>query len=157
MSRHYTDENKYPKLNERYSTLHLKQYLDEDDILRMEKILETGEYDNKSEKEILDLWDKDLPLLEYCDRIRSTIARVMNIRILKEEGNKVYAKVDLKTKVPFYVSPDGKEELKFCECDVTIDKTRDDFLEGTLHNGGVHLTWVDYENIANAIKNKLDK
>lgn len=82
MSRHYSEQNKYPTLNSRYSTLHLQQYLTDNEINHFEKLV-SGKIKPKHrmEQSILDLWDDNLPLRDYCERITSNIKQVNKVVI----------------------------------------------------------------------------
>lgn len=147
--RHYTEKNEYKELNKKYSTLHLKQYLNKKGIEYLEDLLEANvKPKNKSEKDLLTLWDKNLPLVEYADRIRSSLKKVNKVVELKDNDEKVWAKV--------LVTPKEKSEYRedTIPVELTYWKNKDKLI--VVGIGGVHLTYVDVENIKNKVESKLN-
>lgn len=151
MSRHYTEKNEYPILNSRYSTLHLKQYLDEKDIKYLEKLLKNKNPKNKSEEELLKLWDCDfIELYSFTDRIKSNIKKIGKVEILTENKETVVANVLFTSKDKYYEGND-----KF----IASGKFNRKRLEYTLSTtpGGIHLTYVDAEKLWKAVNDKAGK
>lgn len=147
--RHYTEKNEYKKLNEKYSTLHLKQYLTAKEIKYLESLLEgKKEPKNNSEKDLLKLWDKDLPLLEYADRVRSSLKKVNKVIELKEDKDKVWAKV--------IVTPKEKNEYREDSVPVELTYWKNENKLIVVGVGGVHLTHVDVENIKKKVEEKAN-
>ena len=148
--RHYTEKNEYTILNSKYSTLHLKQYLGEKEIAHLESLLEgKKEPKNNSEKDLLKLWDKDLLLLEYADRVRSSLKKVNKVVELTEGEDKVWAKV--------IVAPKEKSEFRDDKVPVELTYSKNDDRMTVVGIGGVHLTYVDVENIKNKVEEYLSK
>lgn len=147
--RHYTETNSYQVLNERYSTLHLKQYLSDKEISYMESLLENKRKPkNESEKKLLELWDKNLPLIEYVDRIRSNIKGISKINIITNNKELIEATYIVKTKEPFY------EDRDTFDSRIIIYKKEDRLIIESI--GGVHLTYVDSEKIKNKVEEKAN-
>lgn len=147
--RHYTERNEYKKLNEKYSTLHLKQYLTEKEIKHLESLLEgKKEPKNNSEKDLLKLWNKDLPLIEYADRVRSSLKKVNKVIELKDDKDKVWAKV--------IVTPKEKSEYREDSVPVELTYWKNEDKLIVVGVGGVHLTHVDVENIKKKVEEKIN-
>ena len=153
MARHYTEKNEYPILNSRYSTLHLKQYLDEKEIAYLEKLLTKKNPKNKSEEELLKLWDKNIRLFDYTDRIKTNIKKINKVEILGENKKEIRARVHLTPKGTYYTVGKYSTEVNKCICEGTFDKKKLAYTVATMP-GTLHLTYVDAEKIWDAVIKK---
>ena len=148
--RHHAEKNEYKKLNKKYSTLHLKQYLNKKEIKYLEDLLEGNvKPKNKSEKDLLTLWNKNLPLAEYADRIRTSIKRVNKVDDVVSDTEKVWSKV--------IVTPKEKSEFRDDKVPVELTYWKNDDRLMVVGIGGIHLTYVDVENIKNKVEEYLAK
>lgn len=151
--RHYTEKNEYPILNSRYSTMHLKQYLDEKELAYLEKLLTKKNPKNRSEEELLKLWDKNIRLFDYTDRIKSNIKKITKVEILGETKKEVKARVHFTPKEMQYSTGKYSTEIKKYVCEGTFDKKKLAYTVAAIP-GGLHLTYVDAEKIWDAVIKK---